>query len=224
VRVLGLCGSVGAAARLWRGLRRVPGIDARFLISGSSPWHQARALSGRDLPAALRLAVSGRLRVTRRPLDDPETIARLRRLAPDVGLHATGLIYRRPVLDCFRLGVLNPHIGLLPRYRGRSVMEWSILEGHPTGVSVFFVDEGIDTGPDIVLRREIAVGGFGDVLSAKTHLFSLDAALFAEALGRLRDPGFAPLRNREGGRRYYVMSRLFTGIVDAILDAGARRG
>jgi methionyl-tRNA formyltransferase len=128
-----------------------------------------------------------------------------------------GVIYRKPVIDCFRRGILNAHIGLLPGYRGRSVMEWSLLEGRPTGVTVFFVDEGIDTGSTIVLRREIPVDRFRDVASAKAHLFSLDADLFAEALDLLEDTGFSPLLNDRSGRRYYVMSRLFSGVVESIL-------
>jgi hypothetical protein len=38
-------------------------------------------------------------------------------------LHATDVIYRTETLQAFRLGILNAHIGVLPRYRGRSVME-----------------------------------------------------------------------------------------------------
>ena len=170
------------------------------------------------------LVLRGRLLITRKAIDDPGVLAWLRRSNPDVGLHAMGVIYRKPVIDCFRRGILNPHIGLLPGYRGRSVMEWSLLEGRPTGVSVFFVDEGIDTGSPIVLRREVEVARFADVRRAKAHLFSLDAALFSEALDRLDRPGFTPIPNDGSGRRYYVMSRLFSGVVDSILSSKAAPG
>jgi len=178
----------------------------------------------RSLLVAARLVLRGRLRITRRAIDDPRVLAWLRGRFPDVGLHAMGVIYRKPVIDSFRLGILNPHIGLLPGYRGRSVMEWSLLEGRPTGASVFFVDEGIDTGSRIVLRREIPVDRFPDVRSAKEHLFGRDTELFGEALALLSGPGFAPLENDGSGRRYYVMSRLFSGVVESILAGRATRG
>ncbi len=222
MKVLALCDSVAAALRQWRALRSSQGIDLRFLVFGTSPMYQARTTGLANLPPAAWLVATGRLRVTRWPLDHPETVAWIRHLAPDVGLHACGTIYRRPIIDCFRLGILNPHIGMLPAYRGRSVMEWSILEGHPTVVTLFFLDEGIDTGPDIVLRREVPLRGHRNARSAKEHLFSLDAGLFAEAIALLQQPGFQPLRNDGSGRRFYVMSRLFTGVVDAALrNAGS---
>src|SRR5436305_11718144 len=96
------------------------------------------------------------------------------------------VIYRRPAIEAFRLGILNAHIGLLPRYRGRSVMEWSLLNGDPTGVTTFFVDEGIDTGARIVLRQHVDVYDCPEVDDAKRYLFSLDGAMYAEALRRLR--------------------------------------
>jgi folate-dependent phosphoribosylglycinamide formyltransferase PurN len=219
VIAIALCDTVASALRLKRALGNRRGLRLGLLVCRRSWLFEARVLGPRSLPAALTLVLQGRLRITRKPIDDPGVLAWLRRQAPDIGLHAMGVIYRKPVIDCFRRGILNSHIGLLPAYRGRSVMEWSLLEGRPTGVTVFFVDEGIDTGSPIVLRKEIGVGRFPDITSAKTHLFSLDAALFAEALDLLDRPGFTPVPNDGSGRRYYVMSRLFSGVVDSILSS-----
>ena len=58
---------------------------------------------------------------------------------------------RRQLLETPRLGVLNVHLGLLPEIRGMSSPEWSLLKDVPVGVTVHFMDSGIDTGP--VLRR-----------------------------------------------------------------------
>src|SRR6185295_10516738 len=107
-------------------------------------------------------------------------------------------------------------IGLLPEYRGRSVMEWSILAGAPTGISVFFMDSGIDTGRDIVVRRAVDPRG-ESVLSAKASLFERDGELYADALRRLVAEPDCPMEENSGGRRYYVMSGLLTSVVDAML-------
>ena len=90
-------------------------------------------------------------------LDDPDSIAQLKAMKLDVGLHNSAVIYRDPTISAFRLGILNSHIGLLPKYRGRCVMEWSLLQGDPTSISVFFTDSGLDTGSRIAFSDEVAV-------------------------------------------------------------------
>ena len=165
--------------------------------------------------AATRLVLGGLLLCSHRTLEDPTL---LRRVTADVGLHAAGTIYRRPFLDRFSIGLLNAHIGLLPRYRGRSVMEWSILHGDETGITVFLVDEGIDTGP-IVHRRSIPIPDHcADVSSAKAYLFSLDGELYREALEVLSDPDFeATPQEPDAGVRFYRMSSLLIEHVSELL-------
>jgi folate-dependent phosphoribosylglycinamide formyltransferase PurN len=176
----------------------------------------------RDVVALVR---HRRVRITLRALGDDKTVTLVRSLSPDVGLHATPIIYRRKLIDSFRLGILNAHIGLLPRYRGRSVMEWAILHGDPTGITTFFIDEGIDTGSRIVLRRKISVSGFNDIRSAKGYLFSLAGEMYREALEKLHQPDFAFDRQQvSDGTRWYVMSRLFSGVVEGLLSVGAVGG
>jgi methionyl-tRNA formyltransferase len=180
-------------------------------------------LGQRGFREAAGMFVRRQLKITTRSIDDDHVLEFLRELAPDVGLHATPVIYRTPLIECFRLGILNPHIGLLPKYRGRSVLEWSILEGDPTGITTFFIDEGIDTGAEIVLRKEVPVTGFANVAAAKQYLFSLSGDMFRAAMQTLREPGFTPLRQTmDEGTRWYVMSRLLTGVVDRILAESAR--
>jgi folate-dependent phosphoribosylglycinamide formyltransferase PurN len=81
----------------------------------------------------------------------PDSIARLRDWSPDLIVFAGGNILRKPLLAVPRLGVLNLHLGLLPEVRGMSSPEWSLLNHVPVGVTLHYVDAGIDTGP--VLQR-----------------------------------------------------------------------
>jgi folate-dependent phosphoribosylglycinamide formyltransferase PurN len=80
-----------------------------------------------------------------------ESIARLKVWSPDVIIFAGGNILRKPLLDVPRLGVLNVHLGLLPEIRGMSCPEWSLLKNVPIGITVHYMDAGIDTGP--ILQR-----------------------------------------------------------------------
>ncbi|MBI3301681.1 MAG: methionyl-tRNA formyltransferase [Deltaproteobacteria bacterium] len=63
-----------------------------------------------------------------------------------------------PVFNAPRLGSICFHPSLLPKYRGGSAINWTLIKGETkTGVSLFWVDEGIDTGP-ILLQKEAAIG------------------------------------------------------------------
>lgn len=76
-----------------------------------------------------------------------DSIARLEEWFPDLVIFTGGNILRRPLLDIPRLGVLNVHLGLLPEIRGMSSPEWSLLKSVPVGVTIHYMDAGIDTGP-----------------------------------------------------------------------------
>ncbi len=151
--------------------------------------------------------------------DDPAAVERLRGLQSDIGLHTTNVVYREATIAAFRLGILNAHIGILPGYRGRSVAEWSVLHGDPTGVTVFFIDSGIDTGSRIVLREVNPAKDSTSVQALKARLFASDVRLYRQALEKLLSEGFEYQYNDVSqGKRYYVMSSLLTGVVDTILE------
>ena len=81
----------------------------------------------------------------------PDSIAHLREWSPDLIIFTGGNILRKPLLEVPRLGVLNVHLGLLPEIRGMSSPEWSLLNHVPVGVTIHYMDAGIDTGP--ILQR-----------------------------------------------------------------------
>jgi methionyl-tRNA formyltransferase len=68
---------------------------------------------------------------------------------------AYGKILPRAVLDAFPKGCVNVHASLLPAYRGAAPIQWSIIRGErETGVTIMKLDEGMDTGPMLLTRRE----------------------------------------------------------------------
>ena len=83
--------------------------------------------------------------------NSPGAIARLQKWSPDLIVFTGGNILRKPVLNLPRLGILNVHLGLLPEIRGMSSPEWSLLRNVPVGITIHYIDPGIDTGP--VLQR-----------------------------------------------------------------------
>lgn len=87
-------------------------------------------------------------------LRDKETVTALQNLRPDVGVSAYfGYIIPPSILSIFPQGVINLHPGLLPYNRGAYPNVWSIVDETPAGVTLHYVDEGIDTG-DILAQVE----------------------------------------------------------------------
>ncbi len=164
----------------------------------------------------LQLLVTGRLVLLREAFHVKRSVDTLVKLKLDVGLHKAGVIYRDATIQAFHLGILNHHIGILPAYRGRSVLEWSILRGDPVGVTVFFIDTGIDTGSRILISEQVDISSFQSVAEAKQYLFSLDKVFFRRAVSLLE--GEAEFQLNDGsGRRYFVMSELFSSVVEQLL-------
>lgn len=86
--------------------------------------------------------------------NSPVSIAQLKKWTPDLIVFSGGNILRKTLIEVPRLGVLNAHLGLLPEIRGMNSPEWSLLCSVPPGVTIHYVDTGIDTGP-ILKRREL---------------------------------------------------------------------
>lgn len=90
-------------------------------------------------------------------LEDAGVIETIHKLSPDIALSISfGYVIRSPLLEAFPQGIINLHPSLLPYNRGAHPNVWSIVEGTPAGVSIHYVDEGIDTG-SIIAQNEVPV-------------------------------------------------------------------
>ncbi len=220
-----LAHSLPAAVQIYEQLHGISDTKVFVLLSplpNESPAktdlkHAGRLFLKAGRRTSLKLLAGGKVTLLRKPLDHPANLSRLKKLNLDVGIHKSGLIYREPVINLFRLGILNPHIGMLPAYRGRHVMEWSLLQGDPVGVTVFFIDSGIDTGERIVISELVDISDCKGIDQAKQRLFDSDARLLRRAIEILQSDESTFARNDGSGRRYYVMSKLFRSVVERLL-------
>lgn len=90
-------------------------------------------------------------------LTDRAALDRLKALQPDMALSVLfGHILRPPFIDLFSRGCLNLHPSLLPYNRGAFPNVWSIVDRTPAGVTLHYIDHGIDTG-DIIAQRQLEV-------------------------------------------------------------------
>jgi methionyl-tRNA formyltransferase len=90
-----------------------------------------------------------------------------------------------------RLGVLNVHPGILPRYRGASCCEWAIYNDDPVGVSAHFMDDGLDSGP-IIFTRELEVTPGQIYTQARVELYKLWVDACGEAVVEVLGQGLTP--------------------------------
>jgi len=91
-------------------------------------------------------------------LRDPGVLEKFVELVPDLGVMAFVTdIVPESILNCPRLGTIQYHPSLLPRHRGRSSINWAIIDGDKkTGITILWPDAGIDTGP-ILLQKEVEI-------------------------------------------------------------------
>jgi methionyl-tRNA formyltransferase len=119
----------------------------------------AKSLSGRPdrLSAAAEAAGIPVFETAR--LSEPEVEAALKSQAPELGVMAfVQEFMSRAVLDLPEHGTIQYHPSLLPRHRGRSSINWAIIQGETrTGATIFWPDEGMDTGP-VLLQRDVEIG------------------------------------------------------------------
>jgi methionyl-tRNA formyltransferase len=164
-------------------LLRSPHELAGVLTQPDRPRGRGRHLSPSPVKAALDPSVP-----LAQPagLKSPQERAQLLAWRPDVlVVVAYGLILPRAVLEIPRLGCVNVHASLLPRWRGAAPVERALLAGDTlTGVTIMLMDEGLDTGP-ILLQREAAVGPSDTGASLRARLAELGAPLLLEALAEL---------------------------------------
>jgi len=90
---------------------------------------------------------------------DEEFKKEIRAIAPDVIIVvAFGQIIPQDVLDIPKMGCINVHGSLLPKYRGAAPVQWAIINGEKTtGVTTMLMDAGLDTG-DMLLKAETEIG------------------------------------------------------------------
>lgn len=93
----------------------------------------------------------------------PESLERIKAYSADLLVSMSyDQIIRKALLDAAPLGFVNCHAGKLPFYRGRNILNWALINGEKEfGITVHFIDEGIDTGP-IILQETIPIGANDD--------------------------------------------------------------
>jgi methionyl-tRNA formyltransferase len=132
---------------------------------------------------------------------------------------AYGKILPAWMLAIPRLGCINVHASLLPKYRGAAPINWAIANGErETGVTIMQMDAGMDTGP-MLARRSIPIGDEETAPQLSERLSQLGAELLSETLPRVERREVAPLAQDDSEASYATMLKREDGLIDWRMSA-----
>lgn len=148
-------------------------------------------------------------------LKDPEVVTALARLHADIGVVAAyGKILTEAVLAVPRLGMINVHASLLPKYRGAAPVHRAVIAGETvTGVTIMRVVKALDAGAMLAtVERPIGAHDTSDAVEA--DLASLGATLLVHTLDRLADGPITETPQDDAGATYAHRLTKEDGVID----------
>jgi methionyl-tRNA formyltransferase len=208
------CGTPEFAVPSLRRLSAEPGISVEAVITQPDrPRGRGQHVSGSPVKEA---ALAANLHVYQ-----PETIKSdsaqefLKRVAPDaVVIIAYGQIIPARLLTLPRLGWINLHASLLPRYRGAAPIHWAIANGETTtGLTTMQIDAGMDTGPTL-LQHELEIGPDETSPELAARMSVIGAGLIVVSLLRLDRGEISPLPQDNGQTSYAPILKKEDGRID----------
>ena len=127
----------------------------------------------------------------------------IKKFKPDLLVSILGNeIFKKPIIDLAAKGCINLHTALLPKYRGLMPSFWVLKNNEQfTGVSVFFVDEGIDSGP-IIIQKKVKIQDYSQQeLISITKKIGMEA--IAEAIDQIQNNNITLIENDDSKKTYY---------------------
>lgn len=120
----------------------------------------------------------------------------------DLGVLANTGIIKKKIIDHVPMGIIMPHPGILPGYRGINCTGWAILNGDDIGVTTFLIDKGIDTGP-VLLTEKLDKGKITSRENLAESLLRLRIELVTRTVIGLRDGSLKSIPQKpEEGKLY----------------------
>lgn len=129
--------------------------------------------------------------------DNTEFIEKIKSLNPDlICVVAYGKIIPEEILNIPRLGCINVHGSLLPKYRGAAPIQWAVINGEKeTGITTMYMDKGMDTG-DMILKEKVEIGEDETTGELWDRLSKIGAELLIKTVNLIEE-GKAP-REKQG--------------------------
>jgi len=164
----------------------------------------------KETAQALGLPISQPARIK-----DPEAIAAIRASDPDViVVVAYGQLLSAAILDIPRLGPINIHASLLPKYRGAAPIQWAIIRREPeTGITTMMMDTGVDTG-DILLTAATPINEKDTAQTLHDRLARMGGELIVDTLDGLAQNTITPRHQDSALATLAPMLKKSDGVID----------
>jgi len=107
----------------------------------------------------------------------------------DLGIIAGARILKKQVVECFKIGVLNLHPGILPLNRGLDTHKWAILKNWPQGVTAHLIDDKVDAGK-IISKKKIDVYVDDTLVDINYRLQNTELELMIKSINILKKKKF----------------------------------
>lgn len=148
-------------------------------------------------------------------LKEPETRSKIGSAGAElIVIVAYGKILPKEVLKMPKLGCVNVHASLLPKYRGAAPINWAIVNGETrTGVTTMFINERMDAG-DILLQKESDIGADECAPALYERLAGTGAELLIETITKIESGTVKPKPQNEGEATYAPIIRKEDGLID----------
>jgi methionyl-tRNA formyltransferase len=139
----------------------------------------------------------------------------LRRIQPDlIIVIAYGHLLSETILQTPKIGAINVHASLLPKYRGPAPIQWAIINGETqTGVTTIFMDAGMDTG-DMLISRPEPILPVDSAATLHDRLAILGADTLLKTLQQLADDTLEPTRQEHDSATYAPLLKKRDGRID----------
>lgn len=145
-------------------------------------------------------------------VNDQEFIDNIKKYSPDINVSMSfNQILKKRIINSAPFGFINCHAGALPFYRGRNILNWALINGEKEfGVTVHYINEGIDTG-DIILQNKAEISENDDYASVLDKAIELCASTLHEALLMIKENKITPIKQTSIHPTGFYCSRRISG-------------
>lgn len=174
----------------------------KFFLRYSVRYVFAMASKKNKIGAVLKKYYIPRIELTS-SINSPESLEHIKNYSPDLLISIGGNeIFKRPLIDLAKDGCLNLHTAPLPKYRGLMPSFWVLKHQEKfTAVSVFYVDEGIDSGPILVQEKIEIKGQSQEQLINQTKKIGMNCIV--KAISKIQANDISTIPNDDNQMTYY---------------------
>jgi methionyl-tRNA formyltransferase len=142
---------------------------------------------------------------TSNDINSRKSVDAIKKLNPDVTAYTGGGIIKKDVIKACNNKILNAHAGRMPEIRGMNALEWSILLNVPCGITIHFIDQGIDTG-EILDWQQLKMNSDDNLNTLRQKIVILGCKALSKNISKLvANENLTLQLKKPVGRQCYVL-------------------